>query len=31
VAEEGKSIRTYGPHVFGEMHIVEIAAPGGST
>jgi release factor glutamine methyltransferase len=31
VAEEGRSIRTYGPHVFGEMHIVEIAAPGGST
>lgn len=30
VAEEGRSIRTYGPHVFADMHIVEIAAPGAS-
>lgn len=29
-AEEGRSIRSYGPHVFGDMHIVEIAAPGAS-
>lgn len=28
LAEEGRSIRTYGPHVFGDMHIVEIAVPG---
>lgn len=27
-AEQGRSIRTYGPHVFADMHIVEIAAPG---
>lgn len=24
LAEEGRSIRTYGPHVFADMHIVEI-------
>lgn len=29
-AEEGRSIRSYGPHVFGDMHIVEIAARGAS-
>jgi methylase of polypeptide subunit release factors len=27
-AEEGRSIHRYGPHVFADMHIVEIAAAG---
>lgn len=27
-AEEGRSIHRYGPHVFADMHIVEIAASG---
>lgn len=27
-AEEGRSIHPYGPHVFGDVHIVEIAASG---
>ncbi len=26
-AEEGRTIHRYGPHIFAEMHIVEIAAP----
>jgi hypothetical protein len=26
LAEEGRSIYRYGPHAFGEMHVVEIAA-----
>jgi methylase of polypeptide subunit release factors len=29
-AEQGRSIRTYGPHVFADMHIVELAATGAS-
>ena len=27
-AQDGRSIHRYGPYAFGEMHIVEIAAPG---
>ena len=27
-AEDGRSIHRYGPYAFGEMHIVEIGAPG---
>jgi len=27
-AEEGRSIHRYGPYAFGDMHIVEIGAPG---
>jgi release factor glutamine methyltransferase len=27
-AEDGRTIHRYGPHTFGEMHIVEIGAPG---
>jgi methylase of polypeptide subunit release factors len=28
LAEDGRSIHRYGPYTFGEMHIVEIGAPG---
>ena len=27
-AEEGRSVHRYGPHIFADMHIVEIAAAG---
>lgn len=28
LAEDGRSIHRYGPYTFGEMHIIEIGAPG---